>query len=502
MSRIHRSILFSAGERYGSFIFFFFSIAILSRLLTPEQTGIYTAIAALTALANTPAEFGGAGYIIQKQVLSEPDIRTAFTINFAISAAVAAALFLSRDAIATFYGLEGLKDGIGVSALSFLLLPFSSTISALLRREMAFDTVAQCNLVANFVTAATSVALAASGAGFMGPVIGTVAGNAALVALFIAFQRNLRIFLPSFVGYRDVIAFGAYSSGVAIINVFYQMSPQLILGRVLNFTAVGLYGRAISVTQIFDKLIMQVLGPVIMPAIFDQTRAGGDLKQIYLVGIELLSAVQWPFLIFLAFMAEPIVLIWLGPQWIQIVTLVQFICVASLSLFAASLTYPVLVAVGRVRDSLVSSFISLPPSLLMILIASFFSVQAVAFSTLFALPLQAGVAIYFISQRLDIRPAELLRATAKSAIVAGCCTAAILLGIFISNVSGSGRIAELIGVGLLGVMGWLAGLFLTGHPLWEHICWASNKGWLAASQFFLRDGAIPLKEKSPPAEPS
>ena len=52
-----------------------------------------------------------------------------------------------------------------------------------------------------------------------------------------------------------------------IINVFYNLAPQLILARVLDFDAVGLYGRAINITQVFDKLVIQVLNPVILPAI-------------------------------------------------------------------------------------------------------------------------------------------------------------------------------------------------------------------------------------------
>ena len=73
----------------------------------------------------------------------------------------------------------------------------------------------------------------------------------------------------------------------------------------------------------FDKLVGQVLAPVIMPAIFAQTKAGGNLKHIYLDAIALLTGVYWPFLAFLAIMAQPIILIWLGQTWLEIVPLVH-----------------------------------------------------------------------------------------------------------------------------------------------------------------------------------
>ena len=113
---------------------------------------------------------------------------------------------------------------------------------------------------------------------------------------------------------------------------------------------------------------------------------------------------QWPFLLFVAIMAHPIILILLGQTWLEIVPLVRFLCVANLALFAACLSYPVLVAAGSVRDALTSSLISLPPSLLVILCAAFFGAEAVAASALLTLPFQAAVALYFIGRRLDLRP--------------------------------------------------------------------------------------------------
>jgi O-antigen/teichoic acid export membrane protein len=275
----------------------------------------------------------------------------------------------------------------------------------------------------------------------------------------------LRIFRPSFTGWRDVIGFGAYSSAVSIINVIYNSWPQLILGRILDFTAVGLYGRAGGATQLFDRLFLGVLGPVIMPAISAQTRAGADLKRLYLQAVELLTAAQWPFLTFMALMAEPIVRIWFGTGWIEVVPLVRMLCLASLALFAACLTYPVLVAVGRVRDTLTSSLISLPPSLLVIFVASFFGIWAVAASAFLTLPFQAAVAIYFISRQLALSWAGLVRATLKSGIVTACSCVGVMVSVAFNDFSFALPAFGFLTAAIIGLTGWWLGLVITGHPL-------------------------------------
>jgi O-antigen/teichoic acid export membrane protein len=207
------------------------------------------------------------------------------------------------------------------------------------------------------------------------------------------------------------------------------------------------------------------VNPVVMPAIFAQIRTGGGLKRIYLNAVELISAVQWPFLITFALMADQIILLWFGPTWTEIIPLIRLLCLASLSLFAACLTYPVLVAAGRIRDTLTSSLISLPPSLLVVFVSSFFGVQAVAASALLTLPFQAGVALYFVSKHLAISPTDLYRATVKSGVVTFCSTIGVLLSAVMAEVGWIGPIAQLLLGGFFAAVGWILGLIVSKHPL-------------------------------------
>ena len=466
INSIHRSIFFSAIERYGNVIFFVVSTAVLSRLLTPQEIGIYAVVGALTTVAAASfREFGGANYLIQKPSLSERDIRSAFTVTLCLSVILAATAFELRDVAAWYFSEQGLRIGIAAAALNFVLQPFTMTITALLRRDMAFGILARCNLAGSFITAVTSIVLAVLNYSFMAPIWGTIAGNVVVLALLTCSRRNLRIFRPSFYGYRDVFSFGAYSGGTVIINVLYNLAPQLILARIIGFSAVGFYSRAINVTQLFDRLVIQVLGPVIMPAVSAHKRAGFDLKQVYLDAVELSSVAQWPFMIFIALMADPIIRIWFGPAWSEIVPLIQLLCGGSLFLFAACLTYPVLVAAGHVRDTLISSLISLPPSLLAIYIAALFGLHAVAASALLTLPFQAMVALYFIGRRLGIDSIDLLRAMAKSLIVTLCSVAPVLASTAIMDINKAGPAWELIAAATLAAVGWFFGILVTKHPL-------------------------------------
>src|SRR5690606_110189 len=103
------------------------------------------------------------------------------------------------------------------------------------------------------------------------------------------------------------LSFGMISSSVTVINMAYEMLPRLILGRLLSLEAVGLYARAVTLCQLPERALGAALQPVILPALTARARAGGDLKASYLRGHSLMSALQWPMLVMLVILADPVV---------------------------------------------------------------------------------------------------------------------------------------------------------------------------------------------------
>jgi O-antigen/teichoic acid export membrane protein len=315
----------------------------------------------------------------------------------------------------------------------------------------------------------------------MAPVWGSVAGNAAIAGVAFALRPYPLLFKPSLAGWRDVLSYGGYASGTMLINVVCDMAPQLILGRALNMTAVGMYTRSVAAAQLFDRLVNDAVQPIIMPALTKHARAGADLRPIYLLAIEYLSVLRWPALIFLALMAEPIVRLLFGPGWREIVPIVRWLALAYLVLFPAVLTYPILVASGHVRDAFVSSVISVPPSIAILFLASFGGLEMVAASATFAYALQVSVALVFIRRRVAFTLSDMGSSLRRSVLVSlgsNVIPAAILA---VYGLNSPVPLPAFAGAAVLGAAGWLLCLFMTRHPLgtelkrWTGELWAAHR---------------------------
>lgn len=466
MNAIRRSVLFSAVDRYLAQILLVVTTAVMARLLTPAETGIFLLANAVIMLGDNFRSFGTGVYIVQAEELRPEMVRSAFTVTLLLSLAMGLVIFLASRAIAAFYEEPELEGLLRIAALGFVAIPFGSPILALLQRELAFNTLAVINIAAAVANAAITIGLGLAGFGASSYVWGFVGSGAVLAVVAFALRPDPSVFRPSLNDVARVVSFGSVTSAVGVINMVSDMVPRLAFGKLLGFDAVGLYGRALTICQLPDRAIVQALQPVVLPAMAARARAGGSLKEAYLRGHALMSALQWPALALLALLADPVVRVLLGAQWGETAPLVRLLALASMALAPAFMTFPVLVATGRVRDTLTASLISLPPSITIVIAAAWFGgLTTVAASLFIVAPLQMVVALFYVRRAIGLSWGELVAASRASAFVTlgtVIVPAALVLLSPAGFALGLGQTIVAI-VGAAG--GWFVALRLVRHPV-------------------------------------
>ena len=443
MNGIRRAILFASADRYGSLALNFLTIIAVSRLLTPKDIGVFAVGTSTIALVETLRDYVS-GYLVQKRDLTEEDARTTFTCILLLSLLLVAVLLCLAQPIARLAHDRELVPFLRVVAFALLTGPFERPIMALLRRNMAFHTIAVINLTGISVWAATLVTLAALGFGPMSFAWAVLVGNAALVVMALRQPLDWKIFHLRLAGWRDVFTFSGYSSGAGVLAQLYELLPVLVIARILSIEAVGLFSRATLICQLPAKATLAAVIPVVLPVFATLTRESRDAVGPFLRMIELVSAVQWPALVLLALLAHPIVAALLGSQWSSIVPFVQCIAIASLLMFITSLCHPVLVAVGGVRHTLLAGLVSLPPSALIISMAAFFGLKTMVLSFFIVNQLQVAVALWVLRLYVPFGWSELAQACAKSALV----TLSSAVGALLVIALGSGHLEISIPLGL------------------------------------------------------
>lgn len=489
MTGLRRGMLLTSAERYVVLANNLLVIAVASRLLTPSEVGLAVLGTSLLSIAETLRDFGTSSYLVQKRDLTHAQVRTSFTIACLTALLLASALLLSTGWLVSTFQDPRLADFLQVIAIALLTGPFAAPVWALLRRDMAFATLAGLNIGGALIYAAVTIGCASLGFGYMSFAWGGLAWGVGSIAMAIWARRDLSIYRPSLADWREVIAFGGYSSATVVLNRFYEVLPSLVLGRLLSTASVGLFARATMVSQMPDRLLLAGAMPAVLPALAAEVRAGRDLKRPYLRALGYITVIQWPGLVLTALLAHPIVVLFLGPQWLDAVVPAQIMAVAWLWQFPAHLSYPVFVAVGAIRHLLVSTLISLPVSTALLVAGALVSLEAVALTYLIALPLQVFVTLGFIRRHVRFSWSELVSAVSGSAAVTACTAAG---PVFVLAAAGF-RFDVTVGAMLLAVaaaaLGWLCAVVLLKHPIAGELRYAvvALRRGLSACQMILLD---------------
>ncbi|WP_207482584.1 oligosaccharide flippase family protein [Arenibaculum pallidiluteum] len=469
MAGVRRAFVLNAAERYSVIAVQFTMIAAVSRLLTPAEIGLSVVGSGIMTVALSLREFVTSEFLVQRRDISREDVRTSFTVLFAVSATVAAALAATTPWIADFYGEPGLARYLRVTTAACVVETLALPITALLRRDMAFGALAVINAASAVAGAAVTLILAILGFSYMSFAWALLAASATSSLLAFAFRPEAWILRPSLASWRGALAFGCFNGSTIILTRIYDSLPQLVLGRFLPLSTVALYNRASMVCGLPDRFILSGVFSVAYPAFAAEVRRGGDLKRPYLDALSYITVLHWPALLVLALLAHPAVLLILGGQWLGTAPLIQIMAVASLSWFPVILTYPVLVSLGALRDNFASKLLSVALAAPILCLASAFGVTAMAASLFLTLPIQMLVSLSFVRRHVPFAWWEIPAAVGRSAVVTLCSVLGPAAVLVLSGGGGELSAGATTAASLLAIAGWAAGLAATRHPFLKEI---------------------------------
>lgn len=462
---VRRSVTITVVTRYSMLVVSTVATMILARLLTPAEIGLFSLAAIFMNLAHSVRAFGVGQYIVQEQELTRERLGTAFGISLVIAWSLALLMYLISPLAAQFYGEPGIESVLQVLALNFLIIPFGSIVLAMINREMRFGLLMRISVTAELARHVVSIGLAVLGFGYMSLAWGAVAGVSATVLLTQFFSPRRMKVVPGFGEWRRVLNFGGYATVAAIAKDLQDGSPELVIGKAMDTTAVGLYGKAVAVNKLFDKVVLSAVRPAVLPHMSAKHRAGEPIWGFYTHGVALTTALAWPFYAFVAVMAFPLVRVLYGDQWDAAIPVARFVCAYAAIDVVFAFSGQALVSVGAVSRLVRLRLVAFAVTLATVIAAVPYGLTAVALAM--TIPATVGFTYSYVLLRrhIGLRVRPYVRALLHSALVA-VMTALFPLYYSTTDFYETTNVLVTLLVGAAGTgIAWLLGVLVTRHPI-------------------------------------
>lgn len=324
------------------------SVVVISRLLRPEEIGLFSVASAFAALLVAVRDMGIGLYIVQERDLTAAKRNTALTLLAISSIGLGLALFGASGLIADTYGQAQLSPLIQLISANFLFVPWIGGVTAQLQRELAYGVVTKCSIVSTVVGSASGIAFAAGGHGPYSLAYSLLLTSISHILALSCYRPRALLWRPSLLQAREILAFGWRVLLGSVAQQSANSAPDLIIGKTLGMEPVALFNRAMAQRTLVTTHIVQIINATMLPKFAAEHREQTLTAEVYLQRNRLVTGLLISIYAMSAALAEPLVLLLFGAQWQGAVPVAQLLCLLPLISLPYSLMKIAASASGRV----------------------------------------------------------------------------------------------------------------------------------------------------------
>jgi polysaccharide transporter, PST family len=345
-----RSGAVTFGSQGVSYAIHLVTVAILARLLTPEDYGLMAMVTAVTAFAAMFRDLGLSSATVQKEGLNEGQLSTIFWINVMLGVVLTVGVAACAPVIAWFYGRPELTAVTLVTSLSFVIVSLSVQQTALLTRQMRFGTSAAIHLSGSLVTLAVSVAVALQGGRYWALVWAGLAGSVWNTAGLWMVARWRPGWPVRGSGVLEMIRFGAHVTGFNVVSYFHRNLDNILIGKAWGADALGLYSRAYALLMLPISNLRAPLTRVAFPAMSRLQNRPDEFRAYFRRAVSLLAMTAMPLTAFLFAASHLMIELVLGPRWVAASEIFRVLSVAAFLIPIAGFRGVVFLSLGMGRQ--------------------------------------------------------------------------------------------------------------------------------------------------------
>ncbi len=347
-----RNLAWMSVSQGGLFIIQFGGSVAMARLLKPYEMGVYAVAAAIIGVLGTIRAFGLSSLIIRKAELDDHLTTTTFTINALLAILTSLMIFVLALAGGALLGDPGVQHVMLLLAVTPLINMFEFLPSTCLERGGAFRVLAVIAMIKAVLSTIVTITLAVEGFSYMSIAWGNlVSASVSVVCINVVGRRHasLRVGLRD---WRSVTVYGLQMLGVSALGNIAGRLSELLLGRLISISALGLYTRASGLNGLLWDNLHLVIGRVTFVDFAEQRRRSIPLRESYLKIVAMITGLLWPAFAGMALLAGPVVATVYGKDWLGAATPLSMLSVAGLLLTTITMTFEIFVICGETNRQL------------------------------------------------------------------------------------------------------------------------------------------------------
>jgi O-antigen/teichoic acid export membrane protein len=320
-----KGIVWSAAQTWGVRAISFLIMLVLARLVLPEAFGLVAYASVFIAFAQIFVDQGFSDAIVQCPKLELEHLDTAFWISLLAGALLTVVGIVASGAIAQLFREPKLAPIVGWLSPSFIFSALASVQQSLLRRQLAFKSLAVRSLAATIVSGLIAVSMAFLGYGVWSLVAKLLVGNLTYAVILWQVSDWRPGFRFSTRHFRELFSFGISILGGNCVDFFSLHADDFLIGYFLGSIVLGYYSLAYNLLIAMTDLLVAVPNVVVFPVFSRLQSELTRIKQLFYQVTQLQSIVAFPVFLGMSVTAPEVVTCLYGQRWNPSIAVVQIL---------------------------------------------------------------------------------------------------------------------------------------------------------------------------------
>ena len=317
------------------------STLILARLLTPEDFGVIAMSTIVAGLANVVFEFGVATVLIQDPNPSNKDYDTAWSIRLLQAVLAAASLIIIAPYAVDYFNEPRIKEVLWIVALATAIGGFENIGVVKFQKTLDFKSDFQFEISRKLVQFLITLSLAFTFRSYWALVLGILFGR--LTGVVISYL--IHSYRPCW----DLSAFSkiwSFSRWILLLRAgAYARNEvdKIVIGARGDTSLVGKYFLASEIAHMISTEILAPINRAVFPALSTLNQNREAMRKALHLALAAQATVTFPIAVGLSLVADDVVPLLLGDQWIEIIPIMQILALIGVPLcirynFSSALT--------------------------------------------------------------------------------------------------------------------------------------------------------------------
>ncbi len=336
----------------------FLRTIIIARILSPSQFGVYGIATLLLSLIEILTETGINVFLIQKKEDIDRYINTAWIVSIIRGFLISIVIIISARFVSDFFRNPEVFPLLMLIGVVSFIRGFINPSVVKFQKELNFNKEFYYRSSIFLIETLVSILLVLVMKNPIALIYGLIAGAISEVIISFKFISPKPTFNFNRKIFKEIVSRGKWITGAGIFGYLFQNGDNVVVGRVLGTGPLGIYDMAYSISTLPLNEVSDIVARVTFPVYVKISEDKKRLRRAYIRTILLTALFALPLLLLFLLFPQQLILLFLGPNWIEAADILRVLAVFSMLSILGSPTGAVFYAVKKQKYLTVISIVS------------------------------------------------------------------------------------------------------------------------------------------------